>query len=163
MKHFVDTNLFVYADDDSAGGKRDGARATLVPLIRERRAVVSTQVMQEYFQTAIKKLKMPAERARWRVEALARLEVVVIRPQLVLAAIDLHRLHSLSLWDALVVKAASVSGCAILLTEDLNHGQTIDGVQIVNPFLPTRSAEPRGRYQITKRSRTARRSRAAAT
>jgi predicted nucleic acid-binding protein len=131
---FVDTNIFVYADDAAAKTKRPRARKVLSELIRDRRAVVSTQVMQEYFVTAVKKLGMSAARARTRVEALHRLDVVVIRPDLILSAIDLHRLHSISFWDALVVKSASAAGCARLLTEDLNEGQVIAGVTIENPF-----------------------------
>ncbi len=131
---FIDTNIFVYADDVAAKTKRPRAREVLSELIRERRAVVSTQIMQEYFVTAVKKLGMTAERARTRVEALHRLDVVVVRPELVLGAIDLHRLQALSFWDALVVKAASAAGCARLLSEDLNARQTIDGVIIENPF-----------------------------
>jgi predicted nucleic acid-binding protein len=90
--------------------------------------------MQEYFVTAVKKLGMSSERARTRIEALQRLDVVVVRPQLVLAAIDLHRLKGYSFWDALVIKAASAAGCARLLTEDLNDGEIVDGVLIENPF-----------------------------
>jgi predicted nucleic acid-binding protein len=56
------------------------------------------------------------------------------RPEIILGAIDLHRLHALSFWDALVVKAASVAGCGRLLSEDLNHGQAIGGITIENPF-----------------------------
>jgi predicted nucleic acid-binding protein len=144
---FIDTNVFVYADDAKAVTKRDRARTVLAPLVRERRAVVSTQVMQEYFSAATKKLGLSAERARWRVETMARLEVVIIRPELVLTAIDLHRLHSLSLWDALVLASAAAGSCGRLLTEDLQHGQTIAGVQIENPFSPaTRASERQSRY-----------------
>jgi predicted nucleic acid-binding protein len=144
---FIDTNVFVYADDAKAGTKRQRARAVLSPLIRSHSAVVSTQILQEYFSAATKKLGLSAERARWRVETMARLEVVVIKPGLVLDAIDLHRLHSLSLWDALVIACAAAGNCARLLTEDLQHGQTIAGVQIQNPFsTTTRASEPRSRY-----------------
>jgi predicted nucleic acid-binding protein len=131
---FVDTNIFVYADDRSARTKRMRARTVLSELIRAKRAVVSTQVMQEYFAAAIKKLGLSPERARIRVERLNRLDVVLIRPELILGAIDLCRLHTLSFWDALVVRSASVSGCGRLLSEDLRDGQTIDGVRIENPF-----------------------------
>jgi predicted nucleic acid-binding protein len=131
---FVDTNVFVYADDAKAKSKQQRARVALAPLIRERRAVISTQIMQEYFSSAVKKLHLPLERARTRVENLARLDVIVIRPELILGAIDLHRLHKVSFWDALVIKSASAGGCARLLTEDLNDGQVIDGVKIDNPF-----------------------------
>ncbi|HTL31609.1 MAG TPA: PIN domain-containing protein [Kofleriaceae bacterium] len=153
---FIDTNVFVYADDPNpkSGAKRERARAVLSPLISSRRAVVSTQILQEYFNAATKKLAKSAERARWRVEAMARLEVVVIRPELVLAAIDLHRLHSLSLWDALVIASAAAGNCARLLTEDLQHGQTISGVLIENPFsTSSRASEPRARYSTRSSAR----------
>jgi len=90
--------------------------------------------MQEYFVIAVKKLGLSPDRARARVERLNRLDVVVIRPDLVLGAIDLHRLHGLSFWEALVVRAAAAAGCARLLSEDLNEGQVIEGVRIENPF-----------------------------
>ena len=131
---FVDTNIFVYADDRSARTKRVRARTVLSELIRTRRAVVSTQVMQEYFAAAVKKLGLSPERARSRVERLNRLDVVLIRPELILGAIDLCRLHALSFWDALVIRSASAAGCGRLLSEDMQDGQTIDGVRIENPF-----------------------------
>jgi predicted nucleic acid-binding protein len=131
---FVDTNIFVYADDRSARTKRVRARTVLSELIRAKRVVVSTQVMQEYFAAAIKKLGLSPERARIRVERLNRLDVVLIRPELILGAIDLCRLHALSFWDALVVRSASAAGCGRLLSEDLQDGHTIDGVRIENPF-----------------------------
>jgi predicted nucleic acid-binding protein len=131
---FIDTNVVVYASDDMAGSKRSRARAVLAPLLRERRAVISTQVMQEFFSVATRKLKLPAERARGYLQKWSRLDVVVIRPETIFAAIDLHRLNALSFWDALVIKSASVAGCGRLLSEDLPHGQVIDGVTIENPF-----------------------------
>lgn len=78
---------------------------------------------------------VPADIARRKVELLARLDVVSIQPSLILDAIDLHRLHSLSFWDALILRAAAASGCRRLLTEDLQSGRTIAGVQIENPFV----------------------------
>jgi predicted nucleic acid-binding protein len=132
---FVDTNIFVYTDDRAARIKRVRARTVLSELIRTKRAVVSTQVMQEYFAAAIKKLGLSPERARIRVERLGRLDVVLIRPELILGAIDLCRLHALSFWDALVVRSASAAGCGRLLSEDLQDGQSIDGVRIENPFV----------------------------
>jgi predicted nucleic acid-binding protein len=131
---FVDTNVFAYADDADAPAKRKRAQAILSDLIPSGQAVISTQVLQEYFVTATRKLGLSAEQARERVEALSKIDVVVVRPELVLGAIDLHRLHGISFWGALVVKSASAAGCARVLTEDLNPGQTIDGVLVENPF-----------------------------
>lgn len=53
----------------------------------------------------------------------------------ILGAIDIHRLHGISFWDALIVRAAKESGCRVVLTEDMQHGQVVDGVNIVNPFI----------------------------
>lgn len=132
---FVDTNVFLYADDDDAGDKRERAREVLAELVPSGRAVISTQVLQEFFVTATKKLSMAPDKARERVDILAQLDVVLVRPELIVGAVDLHRLHALSFWDSLVVRCASAAGCARLLSEDLNHGQRIDGVRIENPFL----------------------------
>jgi predicted nucleic acid-binding protein len=131
---FLDTNVLVYADDLDAGDKRTRAQAVLHELISESRAVISTQVIQEFFVTSTRKLGVPADVARRKVELLLRLDVVLVRPELILAAIDLHRLHGISFWDALVVRSAAAAGCNRLLSEDLNHGQVIDGVRIENPF-----------------------------
>jgi predicted nucleic acid-binding protein len=90
--------------------------------------------MQEYLVAAQKKLGLGADQARLRVQALGRLEVIVVRPELILGAIELHRDHSLSFRDALIVRSAVAAGCARLLTEDLNDGQVIDGVIITHPF-----------------------------
>jgi predicted nucleic acid-binding protein len=131
---FLDTNVIVYADDQSAGVKRSRALAVLRELVAQSRAVLSTQVLQEYFVVATRKLGVPPAVARQKVDALARLDVVVIRPELVLAAIDLHRLHQISFWDALIVRCAVTAGCSRLFSEDLQDGQVLDGVRIENPF-----------------------------
>jgi len=131
---FLDTNVIVYADDQSAGVKRSRALAVLRELVAESRAVLSTQVLQEYFVVATRKLGVSPVVARQKVDALSRLDVVVIRPELVLAAIDLHRLHQISFWDALVVRCAVAAGCSRLFSEDLQDGQVLDGVRIENPF-----------------------------
>lgn len=131
---FLDTNLFVYADDIDAGAKRDRAQKLLKELIGDGRAVLSTQVLQEFFVIATRKLGVAAEIARRKVELMARLDLVQIRPELILGAIDLHRLRALSFWDALIVRSAVAAGCARVLTEDMQHGEVIDGVRIENPF-----------------------------
>jgi len=132
---FFDTNVLVYADDRGAGKKTFVAQALIADALRANRGVVSTQVLQEFFVITTRKLGVPAEAARRKVELLAGFDVVVVQLELILGGIDLHRLHGLSFWDALVVRAASTAGCARLLTEDLQHGQVIDGVRVENPFV----------------------------
>jgi predicted nucleic acid-binding protein len=132
---FVDTNVLVYADDRDAGPKREAARTLLRARLRDRGTTLSTQVLQEFFAAATRKLGLPAEAARRRVALLGRLDLVTPGLDDLLAAIDLHRLHALSIWDALIVRAALVAGCGVLYTEDLQHGQKFDGLEVVNPFL----------------------------
>jgi predicted nucleic acid-binding protein len=131
---FLDTNILVYADDDSAGPKCKRAGRLVIDLAASGQAVLSTQVLQEYFAVATRKLGLSADRARLRVEELSRLNVVQIDPDLILSAIDLHRLHKVTFWDALVIRSAAAGGCAKLLSEDMQTGRTFDGVRIENPF-----------------------------
>ena len=131
---FIDTNVIVYADDLDAGAKRERAREVLHQVFIDGNGVVSTQVLQEFFVAATRKLGVAPEVARRKVELLARLDVVTIETSLILDAIDLHRLHPISFWDSLIVQSAVASGCRRLLTEDLQSGRNIAGVRIENPF-----------------------------
>lgn len=134
MPVFIDTNIAVYADDAAYPDKQAIAAALIAETYQKGEAVISTQVMQEYYNAAVNKLKIDAAFAVERLRFFARFEVVSATPQLVIAATDLHRLHSLSYWDALILQSAISSGCHTLYSEDLNHGQIINGVKIVNPF-----------------------------
>jgi predicted nucleic acid-binding protein len=134
VRSFLDSNVLVYTDDPDAHAKRERAVALVAAARQTGLGVISTQVMQEYFNATTRKLGTPAEAARRKVEALARLDVVQIDPPLILAAIDLHRLHRLSIWDALIVQAAAAAGCRQLLTEDMATGSRLAGVEIVDPF-----------------------------
>lgn len=131
---FIDTNVLLYADDLDADDKRDTAQSLIYQSYVDGNGVLSTQVLQEFFVASTRKLGVPADIARRKVELLGRLDVVTIDPAMILDAIDLHRLHSLSFWDALIVQAAAASGCRRLLTEDMQSGQTIAAVKIENPF-----------------------------
>ena len=132
---FLDTNILVYADDLDAAHKNTVARQVLGDALIRGTGVLSTQVLQEFFVVVTRKLGVGAAVARRKLELLATLEVVRIDVEVILAAIDLHRLHSISFWDALIVQCAANAGCARLLSEDLQHGQILAGVKIDNPFL----------------------------
>lgn len=132
---FLDTNILVYADDRDAGERREVARSLLRRVLPERGTSLSTQVLQEYFAAVTRKLGIPAEAARRRVAALGRLDVVSPDATDVLAAIDLHRLHTVSIWDALIVRAAQIAGAQVLYTEDLQNGRQFESLRVVNPFL----------------------------
>jgi predicted nucleic acid-binding protein len=131
---FVDTNVLVYSDDSRVGPKRERARELIREAMIAGTGVLSLQVLQEYFSIATKKLGISADGARKKIELFSELDVVVLGFQDLLAAIDLHRRHQFSIWDALVVRAAVNGGCRILYSEDLQDGRRIDGLEIVSPF-----------------------------
>ncbi len=134
VRSFFDTNVLVYADDKSAPAKQKRALELVAEHRRSGTGVLSLQVLQEYFVTVTRKLAVDAQTARRKVELLAEFDVVTPEVTDILAAIDLHRLHNFSFWDALVLRAAKQAGCRVLLSEDLQHAREIDGVRIVNPF-----------------------------
>jgi predicted nucleic acid-binding protein len=133
-RSFFDTNILVYSDDDDAPAKQQLARDLVYEHRRGGTGVVSLQVLQEYFVTVTRKLKFDARKARRKVELLAEFDVATPEVADILAAIDLHRLHGFSFWDALVLRTAQQSGCRVLFSEDMQEAREIDGLQIVNPF-----------------------------
>ncbi len=134
-RSFLDTNVLVYSDDPRDSRKQAKAIDLILGHLRLRTGVVSIQVLQEYFTSATGKIRLDTASEKQRVEFFAKFHVVETTVGDILAAIDLHRLYNLSLWDTLILRCAKQSGCTVLLTEDMQHGQVIDGVRIVNPFL----------------------------
>jgi predicted nucleic acid-binding protein len=94
-------------------------------------------VLQKYFAAATRKLGVETDTAKRKTRLFSRLHTVQITPADILAAIEVHQLHAVSFWDALIVHAARQAGCSVLLSEDMSHNQTIEGVRIHNPFLQT--------------------------
>ena len=133
-RSFLDTNILLYSDDSFDARKNRVAVDLLVDLRLAHAGVISTQVLQEYIVNAVVKLNLDVMVVRRRVELFAKFDIVIPSVEMILAAIDLQRLNSLSFWDAMIVQAARVSGCEILLSEDMQHGQTLAGLRIVNPF-----------------------------
>lgn len=134
VRSFFDTNVLLYADDRAAPAKQRRALELLAEHRRAGTGAVSLQVLQEYFVAVTRKLRVDARLARRKVELLAEFDVASVDLTDVLAAIDLHRLHGFSFWDALIVRAAKQAGCVVLYSEDLQDLREIEGIQIVNPF-----------------------------
>jgi len=133
---FVDTNVLLYAYDRSAGRRHERARSLVARLGRDRVGAVSIQVLQEFHVNATSKIARPlsSAAARERIQTLGRWTVHVPVVDEVLAASQLAERHQLSFWDAMIVTSAAALRCQVLHTEDLNHGQVVGDVRIVNPF-----------------------------
>jgi predicted nucleic acid-binding protein len=133
---FVDTNVLLYraSTDEAERPKRLIAEAVL----RREDIGLSAQVLAEFYHNAISKpgVRMTPEAAAAVVEALALLPVVPITTEIVQAAIRLQQRHQLSYWDGAILAAAKELAATTVFSEDLAHGQTYDGVTVLNPFLP---------------------------
>lgn len=134
---FVDTNVLVYAHDVRSGERHAIARQVLQDLWSRNQGVVSTQVLQEFYVTVTRKMPIPidADAARDLLEEYGAWRLQVIDLEDILRACDFQRRYQVSLWDALIVTSAQKAGAIRLLTEDLQPGLRIAGLQIVNPFM----------------------------
>lgn len=134
---FLDTNILVYAYEISADERSNRARDLVAELGRDRRAVISIQVLQEFHVTLMRKVRFDeaaSELALPRLAMLSRWPVHSPIAEDVLVAAALAADAQLSFWDAMIIRSAERMGCSVLWTEDLNHGQVIAGVEIRNPF-----------------------------
>jgi predicted nucleic acid-binding protein len=134
---FVDSNVLVYAHDADSGDKQRLAANVVAEILDARSGVLSLQVLQEFYNTVTHKLRSAIARDIAR-ELLRGYSSWIIQPMTaedVVAAAYLEQRHQLSFWDALIVQAASLAGAKKLLSEDLQHGRSINGIAIQNPFI----------------------------
>lgn len=134
-KIFLDTNILIYAMDRHDEKKKENCRRLLNMAANEFSGVISTQVMQEFYVTATKKLGADPLIVKDILHSFERFEIVLNTPELIKEAIDCSIINQLSFWDALIVVSAESARCEKLWTEDLNDGQLIRGVRIENPLL----------------------------
>jgi len=134
-RSFIDTNVLVYAEASDVPDKQQAALALLKRLYEAGDGVLSTQVLQEYCHVAIKKLKLPAAHIRAQLDLYEQFEIVQVTPAIIRAGLDLHQTRSVAFYDALIIACAQTAGCNVLFSEDLNTGEVIAGVRLVNPFV----------------------------
>jgi predicted nucleic acid-binding protein len=128
---FLDTNILVYAHSEG-----DYRTATARQLLLDG-GVVGVQILNEFASVARAKLAMTWAEVQEAVE-----NILILFPNPRSLGIETHRRalglskrYGFSIWDGLVVAAAVEAGCSKLLTEDMQHGQVVEGVRIENPFL----------------------------
>ena len=133
-RSIIDTNILIYTDDAAFPEKQAIALALLEEGWNTGNVIFSTQVLQEYFSAATRKLGVSAETAQRKIELLGCLDIISVQHEDILRAIDIHRLHKFSFWDSLIIRMAQKSSCSVLYSEDMQHGRQIGDVEIVNPF-----------------------------
>lgn len=137
-RFFLDTNIFVYSFDAGDPAKAGRARGLIRQAVTTGKGVVSYQVVQEFFNVALRRFATPmtpAEAEQYLRTIFLPLWTVQSSPALCTEALRLMARHSLSWYDSLIVAAAQGSGCSRLLSEDLQHGLRIGNLRIENPFL----------------------------
>lgn len=134
VRSFIDTNILIYADAADAGDKQRAAAGVIRVQMSAGSGVLSTQVLQEFASAALRKLGLPVELIRERIDFFSDFEVVPASATMISRALDIRARWQLGFYDALIVQAAKQSGCAVLLTEDLQTDAVIAGVRIVNPL-----------------------------
>ncbi len=134
---FVDANVLVYDRDRRDLLKHERAEAWMSALWQHPGlGVVSSQVLTEFYWTVTRKLRpgLDEEAARRYVRAMLAWEFVAVDQAAMIEAWSVQDQFGFSFWDSLVVATARIGRCRVLLTEDLQDGQDLDGLLVVNPF-----------------------------
>lgn len=135
-RYFVDTNIVVYANDRRDREKQSRAIQIIASLIRSQNGVLSTQVLQEYSNTALTKLRQDASIILRQLKLFESLHIVSHTPAMIRHSVELHAAYRVSYWDAAIIAAAESADCDALLSEDFNAGQYYSGVEVINPMSP---------------------------
>ena len=140
--NFFDTNLLVYRQDPLDIRRQQIAKDLIEAAMLNGTFVISTQVLQEFYNTMLRRRFMPAAAAQSLCELWAEHDVVNATPSLLFQAFALQQRYQTSLWDALIVQAALDGGCTTLYSEDLQHGMRFGSLEVVNPFVAPAVHEP---------------------
>lgn len=132
---FFDTNILIYSVDRADPAKQETAIALIAEHASNRTGVISTQVLQEFYSAATRKLGIPPAAAKKHLQDFQIFDIVQVSPRIIEQGIDTSTLHNISFWDGIIIAAASTAHATELLSEDLNHGQIIEGIKIRNPFI----------------------------
>lgn len=138
VKVFADTNLLVYAYDNSEPVKQTRALNILHQLTINYLGVISTQVLAEFFVTITRKIvsPIPIPDAHRRIENYLQSWMVVdVTGMIVLEAVRGVRDYQFNFWDAQIWAAARLNQVPIVFSEDFKIGTTVEGVRFLNPFV----------------------------
>jgi predicted nucleic acid-binding protein len=133
-KSFLDTNILIYQMDSRDAVKQKKCREVVRALVLRHEAVISTQILQEFYVACTAKLKIKPILVKGMMHGFQNMEVVTVGADLINEAIDTSVQYQISFWDSLVAVSAESAKCQYLITEDLNEGQVIRNVKIQNPM-----------------------------
>lgn len=141
---FVDTNVFIYAHQTNEVIKQPIAARWIEQLWEEQRGRTSFQVLNEYYVTLVHKIKptLPPTEAWDNVRSLLTWNPQPTDLDLLMRTHEIEQRYKLSWWDSLIVGAAQLQNCALLLTEDLQDRAVYGTVTVRNPFVMGVSEEP---------------------
>lgn len=142
---FVDANVFVYAQDRRDARKHRRVEEWLDQLWRARLGRTSAQALSEFYAVATRKLKISPEVAWEEAARYFGWRPLPVDEALLRRARELEQRYRLSWWDAMIVAAAQLQDCVLLLTEDLQDGMALGGVTVRSPFTLA-VGEPAARY-----------------
>ncbi len=137
-RFFLDTSIFVYSFDRSAAAKSEKSAQLIRRALATQKGVISYQVVQEFFNVALKRFSQPmqvADAEQYLRTVFQPLLSVHSSQALYAEALHLHAQSGFSWYDSLIVAAAIQAQCETLMTEDLQHGQRFGNLRIENPYL----------------------------
>jgi predicted nucleic acid-binding protein len=134
--YFVDTNILVYAIDPTEMKKRSLASDFLRSLIREEALVLSAQSLNECYRVITERRRVPRAEAREFIEILSESCTGPYSFHVTREAWRIQDVAGYSFWDCMLLGSASLAGCDVFLSEDMQHGQKLNDLTIMNPFRP---------------------------
>jgi len=135
MSHFLDTNILLYSISRSPA--ESYKRQCAIELLDDDSGAISIQVLQEFYVQATRASRadpIPHDLAVRLIETWSRFRLQEMTLPVLKAALRIRNTHGFSFWDSAIIAAALALGCERVYTEDLNHGQVVEGLTIINPF-----------------------------
>lgn len=133
-RYFIDTNVIVYANDSRHPEKQDKAIHLIRELMAGGNGVISSQVLQEYANVALTRLKQQQDIVLRQLTLLESFETVLLAPALVRRAVEIRAVYKIAFWDSCIISAAEYAKCDTIYSEDLNAEQYYSGIKMRNPF-----------------------------
>lgn len=131
---FLDTNVLIYSVDRADPVKQEIALGLIARHAKEMSGVISTQVLQEFFSAATKKLGISPIQARQLLRDMRVFDIVQVTPEIIEEGVNCSILNIISFWDGLIIASAAAANCTELISEDLTDGQIVQGITVRNPF-----------------------------